>query len=160
VNSNRIAAIVTIVGLSFSSVAMAAEKETRLEKEQRLDAAQRMVPMTPLSTYVPGTTKRPAALPALYATLGFMQAMDVYSTSTALKAGAKEANPTAAPFAGNAGSMIGLKAATTAGTIFFAERLWKTNKVGAIVMMVAINGATAVVSMRNMQNAKIAGRAR
>jgi hypothetical protein len=39
-------------------------------------------------------------------------------------------------------------------------RLWKTNKVGAIFMMVAINGATAVVSMRNMQNAKIAGRVR
>ena len=54
----------------------------------------------------------------------------------------------------NTGSMLGLKAATTAGTIFFAERMWKTNKVGAIVMMVAINGATAVVSMHNMRNAK------
>jgi hypothetical protein len=115
--------------------------------------------LSPLSTYTP-TVKRPAALPALYVTLGVMQAMDIYSTSAALKAGAKEANPTAAPFAGNPGSMIGLKAATMAGTIFFAERLWKTNKVGAIVMMAAINGATAAVSMHNMQNAKSAGRAR
>jgi hypothetical protein len=80
--------------------------------------------------------------------------------SAALKAGAKEANPTAAPFAGNTGSMIGLKAATMAGTIFFSERMWKTNKVGAIVMMAAINGATAAVSMHNMQNAKLAGRSR
>jgi hypothetical protein len=56
--------------------------------------------------------------------------------------------------------MIGLKAATMAGTIFFSERMWKTNKVGAIVMMAAINGATAAVSMHNMQNAKNAGRSR
>jgi len=62
--------------------------------------------------------------------------------------------------AGHTGSMIGLKAATMAGTIFFSERMWKTNKVGAIVMMAAINGATAAVSMHNMQNAKNAGRAR
>jgi hypothetical protein len=146
----RMAALVTLVALSFSSAAFAAEKETKLEREQRLDAAQRL---TPLSVYVPNA-KRPAALPALYATLGAMQAFDVYSTSAALKAGAKEANPMAAPFAGNAGSMLGLKAATTAGTIFFAERMWKTNKVGAIVMMIAINGATAAVSMHNMRNAK------
>jgi hypothetical protein len=152
----RIAAVVAFVGLSFSSVAFAAENETNLERAQRLDAAQRMAP---LAVYVPNA-KRPAVLPALYATLGAMQAFDVYSTSAALKAGAKEANPVAAPFAGNAGSMLGLKVATTAGTIFFAERLWKTNKVGAIVMMVAINSATAVVSMHNMQNAKTSGRAR
>jgi hypothetical protein len=146
----RIAALATIVGLSFSSAAFAAENETKLEREQRLDAAQRMAPM---SAYVP-SAKRPAALPALYATLGAMQAFDVYSTSAALKAGAREANPMAAPFVRNSSSMLGLKVATTAGTIFFAERLWKTNKVGAIVMMVAINSATAVVSMHNMQNAK------
>ncbi len=161
-NIKCLAALVTIFGLSFSTAAVAAEHETRLEKEQRLDAAQRMAPlvmMTPLANYAP-VVKRPAALPALYVTLGVMQAMDIYSTSAALKAGAKEANPTAAPFAGNAGSMIGLKAATMAGTIFFAERMWKTNKVGAIVMMAAINGATAAVSMHNMQNAKNAGRAR
>jgi hypothetical protein len=146
----RIVTVATIVGLSFSSAAFAAEKETKLAREQRLDAAQRMAP---LAAFVP-TAKRPSALPALYATLGAMQAFDVYSTSVALKAGAKEANPVAAPFAGNAGSMLGLKVATTAGTIFFAERMWKSNKVGAIVMMVAINSATAVVSMHNMQNAK------
>lgn len=113
-----------VFGLSFSSAAVAAEKETT----------------------------RPAALPVLYLTLGAMQAWDIYSTSAALHAGAKESNPAAAPFVGNARSMIGLKAATTASTIFFAERLWKTNKVGAVVMMMAINGASAAVSMRNMRN--------
>ena len=150
----RFAAILTVVGLTFSAagVARAAEDETRLANVNGI-----IVPMAPMAGYEP-SVKRPAILPALYATLGVMQAWDVYSTTAALKAGAREANPTAAPFAGNAGSLIGLKAATTAGTIFFAERLWKKNKVGAIVMLAAINGATAAVSMRNMHNAKGAGR--
>jgi hypothetical protein len=104
--------------------------------------------------------KRPAILPALYASLGVMQAWDIYSTSAAMKAGAREANPAAAPFAGNAGSLIALKATTTASTIFFAERMWKKNKVAAIVMLTAINGATAAVSIHNMRNARIAAAAR
>ena len=98
--------------------------------------------------------QRPAILPALYATLGAVQVWDLYSTRAALQAGAREANPAAAPFAGNAGSLLGLKAATTLSTIYLAERMWKKNKVGAVVMLVAINGATAAVSMRNMRNAK------
>ena len=154
----RILALATMVGLSFSSVAFAAEKEdARLERARVLDASQRGDLLTPAASYVPAVT-RPAALPALYAALGAMQAWDIYSTSAALKAGATEANPSAAPFAGNAGSMLGLKVATTASTIFFAERMWKKNKVGAIVMMVAVNGATAAISMHNMHNAQVAGR--
>lgn len=124
--------IAAVLGLSLSSAApaVAAEEETI------------------------ATIDRPAILPALYATLGAMQAWDVYSTRAAIQAGAREANPAAAAFAGSAGSMLGLKAATTASTIFFAERMWKKNKLGAVVMMVAINGATAAVSMHNMRNAK------
>jgi len=56
VNSKYLVALVTILGLSCSTAAFAAEHETRLEKEQRLDAAQRMAPlqiMTPLSSYAP-----------------------------------------------------------------------------------------------------------
>jgi hypothetical protein len=159
VNIKRILALAIVVGLSGASAAFAAENEdARLARERRLDAAaQRVAPMMPVTGFVP-PAKRPAVLPALYASLGVMQAWDVYSTSAALKAGAKEANPTAAPFAGHTGSMLGLKAATTAGTIFFAERLWKRNKVGAIVMMVAMNGATAAVSMHNLRNAKMTSR--
>lgn len=147
---NRFVAIAAM-GLTLSAVgsASAAEKE-----EMRLaDVGGVIVPMAPMSDYSP-RMERPAILPALYVALGAMQAWDVYSTRAAIGAGAREANATAAPFSGNAGSLLGLKAATTAGTIFFAERMWKKNKVGAIVMLVAINGATAAVSMHNMRNAK------
>ena len=154
----RILALVAVVGLSFSSASYAAEKEdARLERERMLDAGQRGESLVPVASYVP-QVRRPAALPALYAALGAMQAFDIYSTSAALKAGATEANPSAKPFVGNAGSMLGMKVATTASTIFFAERMWKKNKVGAIVMMVAVNGATAAISMHNMHNARVAGR--
>ena len=150
-NPKRLAAVAAIVGLSVSvaGTATAAEKE-----EMTLtNAGGVLVPMAPMAAYAPHL-ERPAILPALYVALGAVQVLDVYSTRAALAAGAREANPTAAPFAKQSGSMLGLKAATTASTIFFAERMWKKNKVGAIVMLVAVNGATAAVSMQNMRNAK------
>ena len=149
--TKHIVAIAALVGLSLTvaGTAHAAEKE-----EMTLtNAGGVLVPMAPMSVYAP-TSERPAILPALYAALGAVQVWDVYSTRAALAAGAREANATAAPFTKSSGPMLGLKAATTAGTIFFAERMWKKNKVGAIVMLIAVNGATAAVSMQNMRNAR------
>ena len=100
--------------------------------------------------------KRPALLPALYVTLGAMQAWDLASTAGAIRAGAHEANPAAAAFATSQKSMMGLKAVTTASTILFAERAWKKNKAAAVVMMVAVNGTMAAVAMNNMRNAQMA----
>ena len=157
---NRVVALMVIAGLSFSSAAFAAETEQTDQQEkppamaQLTDVIRRTSVIAPTPVVVP-QVKRPALLPALYLSLGAMQAWDVYSTSAALKAGAYEANPTAR-FTGGTGSMIALNAVTTASTIFFAERMWKKNKVGAVVLMTAINGATAAVSMHNMRNARIA----
>jgi hypothetical protein len=147
-----------IAGLCFSSAAAAAgtEKEEKLMAKV-LAAESRRIALPISAEYVPAS-KRPAILPALYATLGAMQAWDLYSTSVALKAGAHEANPTAAAFVGNKGSMVAFKAATTASAIFFAERAWKKNRATAVVMLMAINGATAAVAMRNMQNARLVAR--
>lgn len=149
---NRLVAVLAFVGLTFTSAVSVAAAEK--EEMKLVDIGGGVIlPMAAMSDYTP-KVDRPAILPALYATLGVMQAWDIYSTRAAIQAGAREANPTAAAFTGSAGSMLGLKAATTASTIFFAERMWKKNKVGAVVMMVAINGATAAVSMHNMRNAK------
>ena len=151
----RIVTVFALAGLTFSAagVAAAAEKEEQIN----LTRLGNIIPTVPESTSSL-VVKRPGVVSVLYISLGAMQVLDVYSTQSALKAGAREANPTAAPFAGNVGSMLGLKAATTAGTIFFAERLWKTNKVAAIVMLTAINGSVAAVSMHNLRNAKMAAR--
>ena len=106
----------------------------------------------------PLPARRPALLPALYITLGAVQVWDVYSTSAALNAGAVERNPLVAPVVSNAGGMLGLKLAAAGSSILFAERLWRKNRIAAVVTMAAINGATAAVAVRNMRNARTAGR--
>jgi uncharacterized protein DUF5658 len=141
---------ITIVALSLPSFAAAAEKDD----SKPSDVIESFALTAPMSDDVP--VKRPASLPALYMTFAAMQAWDLYSTSAALKVGSRENNPLAAPFAGNPGSMIALKAMSTASTIFFAERLWKNHRVAAVVVMTAINGATAAVALHNMRTARAA----
>lgn len=97
----------------------------------------------------PVEPKRPAALPALYVSFAALQMADFYTTTSGLKNGASEANPLMAPFGGNTGAMLALKAGTTVGTIYLAERLWRRNRVAAIVVMAAVNGATAAVAAHN-----------
>jgi hypothetical protein len=150
VKINRIA-LMTVAALSISTIAIAAEKDG---EQSLVDAANRAAVIAPMSDAV--VMKRPAALPALYVTFAAMQAWDVYSTSRAVKAGASESNPVAAPFVGNPGSMIGLKVMSTVSAIYFTERMWKTNPVKAMLVLAAINGATAMVSMNNMRNARAA----
>lgn len=97
---------------------------------------------------------RPATLPAMYATLGVLQAMDLYSTRRALGNGAVEANPLMRKAAGNSGAMLAVKALSSAGSIYFAERAWKKNRKGAVVVMAIVNGLTAAVVANNLKNAK------
>jgi hypothetical protein len=98
--------------------------------------------------------KRPAALPVLYGALGTLQALDVYSTRRALGAGAIEANPLMRGPAGNTNAMLAIKAVSTTASIYFAERAWKKNRKGAVILMVIANGVTAGVVARNLRNAR------
>jgi hypothetical protein len=99
-------------------------------------------------------TRRPAALPAMYASLGVLQALDIYSTRQAVSAGATELNPVMRPSAKNAGAMLAVKALSTAGSIYFTERAWKKNRKGAVVLMAVVNGVTAAVVANNMKNVR------
>ena len=98
--------------------------------------------------------KRPAALPAMYAGFGALQALDIYSTRRAIGAGATELNPAMRPAAKNAGAMLAVKALSTAGSIYFTERAWKKNRKGAVVLMAVVNGVTAAVVANNMKNVR------
>ena len=98
--------------------------------------------------------KRPAALPAMYAGFGALQALDIYSTRRAIAGGAAEMNPLLAPGARNTAAMAAVKAASTAASIYFVERAWKRNRKGAVVLMGVLNGVTAAVVARNLQNAR------
>ena len=96
--------------------------------------------------------RRPSVLPALYASLGALNALDVYTTRRAIGSGATEANPLAKKPAGSSGTMLAVKALSTAGTIYFTERAWKKNRKGAVIMMALINGTMAAITARNFRN--------
>jgi hypothetical protein len=98
------------------------------------------------------TRKRPAMLPVLYSSYGVLAAMDIVTTKKAINNGAYEANPLAK--GGNLASTIAIKAGTGAATFFAAEKLWKKNRVGAVVLMVAANSLSAVVVAHNQRNAR------
>ncbi len=91
--------------------------------------------------------KRPAALISLYVVAGALQVMDLYTTSRGLKAGAYETNPGIRN--GNVGTAIALKAATTGLGILIAEKVWRKNKLGAILGMVAANAITSAAVINN-----------
>ena len=98
--------------------------------------------------------RRPAALPALYASLGVLQGLDIYSTRRAIDAGATELNPAMQSAAKNGAAMLAVKALSTAGSIYFTERAWKKNRKGAVVLMAVVNGVTAAVVANNMKNVR------
>ena len=102
----------------------------------------------------PRTPRRPAALVPLYVICAAAQVADVVSTSSSLRAGGVEQNPAVGAFGRNTGAMLGFKLATTAGTVYAAEKMWKKNRVGAVVLMVVLNGVTAAVAAHNMQVAR------
>ena len=99
-------------------------------------------------------SKRPAPLMPLYASLTVLQSLDLYTTSAAISRGANEANPAMRPFAGKTVTGLAVKVLATASTIYFTERAWKRNRKGAIVLMTAINVASAAIVAHNTRVAK------
>jgi hypothetical protein len=122
---------------------------------EALDRTQTLS-MRQLSLKAP-STNRPAALVPLYASLAVLQGLDIYSTSAAVSSGGVEANPAMKAVAGKAWGSMAVKAAATAGSIYFIERAWKQNRKGAVILATVINVATAAVVAHNTQVAK-AGR--
>jgi len=142
---------------------------TSTTAEERTAAADQQTPIAPIAAAVAAApaletateawmfdrkVSRPASVTVLYGTLGVMQALDIYSTQRALGRGGREINPIVEQAAGNQAIMIGVKAISTATSIYFAERAWKKNRKGAVVLMAIVNGVTAAVVARNLRNAR------
>ena len=101
------------------------------------------------------SSKRPQALPAMYAMQAALQALDAHSTYSAINRGAVEANPLMQGVVQNKGAMMAVKAGVAAGTILLAERMWKRgNRMGAIATMLVANGVTAMVVANNYRVAQ------
>jgi hypothetical protein len=102
------------------------------------------------------TPKRPGLLPVLYGTYAGLQVMDTVSTRKAIAAGAREANPLMQK--GGMAATVAIKAASGVGMVYVSEKMWKKHRVGAIVLMAAMNGVSAAVVAHNNRNASASGR--
>jgi hypothetical protein len=98
--------------------------------------------------------RRPAALPPLYILFASLQVLDTDSTRDAIARGYGESNPVLKGVAGNDAGMILVKVGATAATIYAVEKLWRHNRVAAVVTMIAVNTAYAVVVASNYRRAQ------
>ena len=110
--------------------------------------------LTELSRRQIAPASRPGALIPMYASLGVLQGLDIYMTVSAVERGAVEANPVMKRLAGSEVASLVVKGATTAACIYFTERAWKHNRKGAVILMAAINVATAAVVAHNTRVAR------
>jgi uncharacterized protein DUF5658 len=97
-----------------------------------------------------GSLAGASVLRSMYASLGVLQAYDVYSTRKALRHGAVERNPFMQGAVGNQALFIGLKVAMTAGPVYQAEKLWRNHhRIGAVALMAVSNGIMMGVAAHN-----------
>ena len=89
----------------------------------------------------------------LYAAYASLQALDWHSTTRSLRRGNTEANPLMQGVAGTPAAMLAVKAVTTAGVVYAGEKMWRRNKAGAVVLMIAASSATALVVQHNYRAA-------
>ena len=98
---------------------------------------------------VPVATTRPAALPLLYGGYASLQLLDGYQTTRGIAQGGHETNPMMMGFVSSPTAVWAIKAGSAALAIVAAERMWKTNKAGAVTIMIIANGLSAAVAARN-----------
>jgi len=106
------------------------------------------------ATPVRSAKRRPAALLPLYASFVTLQVLDMHSTRYALDRGAVEGNPAVKGLTGTTVGMAAVKAAGTAGVIFFNEKLRTKNKVAAVGLMIATNSMMAWVVQHNYRSVR------
>jgi hypothetical protein len=147
-------ALVVVLICTFT-VAPASAQETPSPSPQPDSTAIQLATAAPPTELVAAPRpQRPAALVPLYISFGVLQALDGHSTFRALENGAVEANPLMKGVADSAVGMAAVKAAAGASVIFATERMWKRNKVAAVLFMTATNSAMAWVVQHNHRVAR------
>jgi hypothetical protein len=99
--------------------------------------------------------RRPASLVPLYVTFAALQVLDTNSTRHALARGYAESNPLLRPVAGSGAAMMLVKTGATAATVVAVERLWRRNRLAAVLTMIGINAGYAVVVAHNYRTADL-----
>jgi hypothetical protein len=78
-----------------------------------------------------------------------LQAFDGFQTIQGVSRGGQELNPLMTGIAGSPAAVWTIKAVSAVVAIGAAERMWKTNKVGAIAVMLIANGVSVAVAAHN-----------
>ena len=145
-------ALMVVLIFTFTVAPASAQESSSLQLD--LTAMQLTTAAPPAEMLAAPRPQRPAALVPLYISFGVLQVLDMHSTLRALERGAGEANPLMKGVADSAVGMATVKAAAGAGVIFAAERIWKHNKVAAVLFMTATNSAMAWVVQHNRRAAQ------
>src|SRR5262245_7687226 len=146
------AALVVLLGVPTAS---RAQEFPALSSEGVEATRQVPTPATAVAaTLVRPGERRPAALIPLYASFVALQMLDMHSTRYALDRGAVERNPAINGLTGTTVGMAAVKAAGTAGVIFFSEKLRSNNKAAAVGMMIATNSMMAWVVQHNYRSVR------
>ena len=104
---------------------------------------------SPAPTPVRQASQASRPLAPLYVSFAVLQALDVHSTTRALRSGAVEGNPLMRSVARQPAGLIALKAGGAASTIWLSHKLSKRSRTGAFVLMTAMNSAYAMVVAHN-----------
>lgn len=136
-----IAALVTIATPAAAQESVPAIAQT----ESLTQSAPLVLEMRMIEPPVPTSVK------ALFGSYTVLQGLDIYSTSMALRRGAREANPLMPTSMGQA---IAFKAAMNLTTYYAVNKMSRNNRKAAIVTMVILNAVTAGVVANNMKNAR------
>jgi hypothetical protein len=90
---------------------------------------------------------RPAALVSLYAMQGVLQGLDAYTTLKGLSKGHRELNPLLK--GGNPTLIVGAKIAAASLNVLVVEKMWRKNRKGAVLTMIATNLLMSAVVIHN-----------
>jgi hypothetical protein len=135
----RVMAIAAIAASSVCAVGTTAAAQSSPE-----------APVLVVTISAPAPPSRGLVLPALYLSLGALEAYDGYSTSQGIQGGASEGNPLMGGVAGNPAALWAVKAGATIASIYVAERLWRQHHRGhAIALLAVANGIMAFVAASN-----------
>jgi hypothetical protein len=97
---------------------------------------------------------RPRALVPLYAGYASLHVVDFQSTRQVQANGGREFNPLIGAVREHPVALAAVKGAITVGTIYLAERLWKTHRTRAVVAMAIVNGLYVAAAASNYSLAR------
>jgi hypothetical protein len=122
---------------------------------------------SPLFAADPATTTVPAAqevarreaagrgvLVPLYVSFGALQMLDAHSTLRAVRAGGVEQNPLLRGVVNQPVAFVALKAGVAASTIALADKVRGRSRIGAIVLMAALNSVYTAVVVQNYRTVR------